>query len=60
MTIITMTRDKAKLKKHIADYYNTTVDKITINGYGTVYNGNRKTRLQTDLYNGVYVCAFVK
>ena len=60
MTIIAMTKDKAKLKKHIADYYSTTSDKITINAYGTVYNGNRKTRLQTDYYNGIYVCAFVK
>jgi ribosomal protein S24E len=60
MTIITITKSKTTLKKRIADYYKTTADKITINAYGNVYNGNRKTRLQTDLYNGVYVCAFVK
>ena len=45
MTIITITKSKTILKKRIADYYKTTTDKITINAYGNVYNGNRKTRL---------------
>lgn len=60
MTIITMTKDRAKLKKHIAKYYDTTPDKIEINPMGQVYNGMRKTKLQVDEYHGYYVCAYVK
>lgn len=60
MTIIKMTKTRYRLKQAIARYYCADIESVDIDSYGYVRVRGKKTKIQTDEYNGVYVAAFIK